>query len=79
MLQKLDRHIRECYEYAAENAALARTETDEGMRAKLLRLERTWTHLAKSYEFVQTLEAFLLDASKTRVRGNSPDATSVRI
>ena len=66
MLQKLDTHIRECYFHAAESAELAKTERDQSMRERLLNMERSWTHLAKSYEFVQSLEAFLLDADRRR-------------
>ena len=66
MLQKLDTHIRDCYLHAAESADLAKTERDTSMRERLLKMERTWTHLAKSYEFVQSLEAFLLDADKRK-------------
>ena len=75
MLQKLGDHIRECYERAAESAELAKSEQDEAMREKLFKLEQTWTHLAKSYEFVESLEAFLLDAHRRMIEGKDPCGT----
>jgi hypothetical protein len=69
MLQKLGDHVRACYERAAECAEQAKTETNEKIRNDLLKMEKTWTHLAKSYEFVQSLESFLLDAHRRRTRG----------
>ena len=68
-LQKLGDHIRQCYERAAESAELASTERDERMKEKLLKIESTWIHLAKSYEFVQSLETFLLDAHRRMLEG----------
>ena len=70
MLQKLTEHIRGCYERAGECAKEAKTEQDEKLKENLLRLERSWTHLAKSYEFVESLEAFLLDAHQHRMKGD---------
>jgi hypothetical protein len=64
MLQKLGDHIRICYERAAEAAADAKTAADKKQRDSLLKLEATWLHLAKSYEFVQRLEAFLMNAHR---------------
>ena len=66
MLQKLGDHIRAYHERAAECAEQAKTETNEKIRADLLKMEKTWLHLAKSYEFVQSLESFLLDAHRRR-------------
>lgn len=62
MLQLLDEHIQRCYGRAAECAQEAKTETDEKQKASLLGMEKSWLHLAKSYEFVQSLELFLLDS-----------------
>jgi hypothetical protein len=64
MLQRLGGHIRACYARAAECAEEAKAETNEKHRADLLRIEQSRTTLARSYEFVQSLEAFLLDAAK---------------
>jgi hypothetical protein len=37
---------------------------DPAMKADLLDIEARWTHLAQSYEFVESLERFLLSAHK---------------
>jgi hypothetical protein len=66
MLQKLGDHIRACYERATDAAKQAEEATDEEAKTLLLHMEKTWTHLAKSYEFVQSLESFLLDADRQR-------------
>ena len=69
MLQKLGDHIHESHKHAAEGAELAKTEPDGKVREKLLKMEQTWTHPAKSYELVQSLESFLLDAHRRVVEG----------
>ncbi|MBV9290226.1 MAG: hypothetical protein JO288_20830 [Hyphomicrobiales bacterium] len=66
MLLKLDAHIRECYERAAYCAERSKMEPDNILREEYVRMERSWTHLARSYELVQSLEAFLRDAEKRR-------------
>jgi hypothetical protein len=68
MLQKLGDHIRDCYERAAEAAEQAKNAPTEQTRAALLHMEKTWIHLAGSYEFVRSLEAFLLEAAYKRKR-----------
>ena len=55
MLQKLGDHIRASYERAAQCAEQAKTEANVKIRDDLLRMEKTWIHLAKSYEFVQVI------------------------
>jgi hypothetical protein len=40
--------------------------TDPEARAEHLNFERSWTHLARSYEFVGSLERFLLSAHQSR-------------
>jgi hypothetical protein len=64
MLQKLAQHIAYTYTRAAEWEERAREATDRRVKADSLRIARTWKHLAESYEFVQALEAFLMDAHK---------------
>jgi hypothetical protein len=66
MLQKLGDHIRGYYERAAECAERAKAETDHTLRDDLLKMEKVWIVLAKSYEFVQSLESFLLDAHRAQ-------------
>ena len=62
MLQKLSQHIAECYERAANCKRRAEQTIDTARKTELLDFERTWTHLAHSYEFVESLERFLLSA-----------------
>jgi hypothetical protein len=61
MLQKLSDHISACLQRAEECKEAAVSETDERMKSQLLDMERQWRHVAKSYEFIESLERFLLD------------------
>jgi hypothetical protein len=56
MLQKLAQ--------AAEWEERARQTTNESQRQGCLRLAKGYSHLAKSYTFVESLESFLLDLHK---------------
>ena len=69
MVLKLDAHIRECYERAPHCAERAKTEPDDFLREEFRRMERSWTTLAKSYEFVQSLEAFLVNPDRRMTEG----------
>ena len=62
MLQKLANHIAEAHNRAAEFETLAGRASEEGTRAHYLHLAKSWSNLAKSYTFVESLERFLLDA-----------------
>ncbi|HEY7662423.1 MAG TPA: hypothetical protein VH934_04780 [Xanthobacteraceae bacterium] len=64
MLQKLTHHIANCLERAADCRRRAEQMGDPAMKADLLDIEARWTHLAQSYEFVESLERFLLSAHK---------------
>jgi hypothetical protein len=66
VLQKLDHHIAACLERAADCRRRAEEATDPAMKAELLDMESGWTHLARSYEFVGSLERFLLSAQQDR-------------
>lgn len=61
MLQKLGDHIAACRERANTCIAASTTETDERIRAQLLALAQQWEHVATTYEFVASLERFLID------------------
>jgi hypothetical protein len=67
MLQKLGAHIAACHQRAMDCARRAAETTDARGNAELLSFERSWKHLARSYEFVETLERFLLSAHKSRI------------
>ena len=41
--------------------------SDQGEREHLLEMESRWLHIARSYEFVASLEQFLLDWSRNRL------------
>src|SRR5262245_6659717 len=62
MLQKLGDHIRNCLERAAEAKRHADETADSTLKPVHLLLERSWIRLARSYEFVESLERFLLTA-----------------
>jgi hypothetical protein len=64
MLQKLGDHIAACRERANTCIAAATTEKDERIRTQLLALAQQWEHVATTYEFVASLERFLLDQQK---------------
>jgi putative heme degradation protein len=66
MLQKLADHIANCLACAAEAEQRAADATNETTRADNEKLARTWRHLASSYQFVQSLERFLLDAKEDK-------------
>jgi len=62
MLQKLADHIAEAHLRAAEFKDLADQTSEATLRAHYLHLAKSWSYLAKSYTFVESLERFLLDA-----------------
>jgi hypothetical protein len=63
MLQRLGDHISACPQ-RADQCKEAALETDERVRIQMLEMERQWRHVAKSYEFIEGLERFLLDRQK---------------
>lgn len=64
MLQRLGDHISACLQRADQCKEAAALETDERVKTQLLEMERQWRHVAKSYEFIESLERFLLDQQK---------------
>ena len=60
MLRKLGDQINECLVHAAMARNWANETADPERKAEFLRLELSWTRLARSYEFVESLENFLL-------------------
>src|SRR5215469_947652 len=61
MLQKLGERIAECLQRADEAERCTSSEADAVTRADREQMAQTWRHLARSYEFVESLERFLLD------------------
>jgi hypothetical protein len=64
MLQKLGDHIAACLERANQCKTAAASATDPTIRSQLSDLELQWQNVAKSYEFIASLEQFLVDAQK---------------
>jgi hypothetical protein len=72
MLQKLGDHIANCLTQAADAEQRAVTAPTEALRIDHERIAKTWRHLANSFQFVQSLECFLLDEDEAR-RTQAPD------
>ena len=62
MLQKLGDHIANCFERADEADRRGSETSDLETKAESERMANAWRHLARSYEFVESLERFLLDS-----------------
>ncbi|HEY6992769.1 MAG TPA: hypothetical protein VH397_03580 [Xanthobacteraceae bacterium] len=62
MLQKLSHHIAACIDRAADCRRRAEQTIDPAMKADLLDMETRWTDLIRNYEFVESLERFVLSA-----------------
>lgn len=61
MLDRLGDHIRLCYQRAAQAEERA-AKTDLSAKSYELNLAKWWAHLARSYEFAESLEHFLAEA-----------------
>ena len=55
-----------CWQQAAEAEIQAAQITDQHLRAVYLRIAHQWSVLARSYEFADSAEHFLLDAKRTK-------------
>jgi hypothetical protein len=66
VLQKLEDHIKACLKRAADAERKAAEVTDPQLKADYLALVAQWTHLARSYEFSESLERFLLDSQRAK-------------
>lgn len=75
MLQRLGDHVENCLAWARDAERRAAEPSNEALRADNKRMARTWRHLASSYQFVETLERFLLDAEKAK-HARPPDPPS---
>lgn len=72
MLQKLGDHIANCFARAVEAERPAAEASNEAIRVGYETMARSWRHLAGSYQFVESLERFLLDAAKAKVAPSGP-------
>ncbi len=66
MLQKLGDRIANCLDHAAEAERRAAGIVDARLRGDHERMAQRWRRLARSYQFIETLQSFLLDAEKAR-------------
>ncbi len=64
VLQKHADHIKGCLERAEQCREGAARASDPVVRSQLSDLELQWRHCAKSYEFIESLEHFLIDQQK---------------
>ena len=76
MLQKLRHHITNCLDRSAEAERRAANTADSEFKAEYLGIAKRWMHLAGSYEFVESLERFLLDAQRAKdaLLANPPES-----
>ena len=77
MLQRLSEHISACRDRSTEARQRANEATDPSMKAAFLQMEQRWLQLAQTYEFVQGVEAFLLDSQKAKA-GVAPQQETSR-
>jgi hypothetical protein len=64
MLLRLTQHIAACHERAREADTRAAKSSDPGQKAGYEAIARSWRSVARGYEFVESLERFLLDADR---------------
>ena len=61
MLQKLGDHIANCLGRANDAERRGLEMSNPEAKAETERMAKGWRHLARSYEFIESLERFLLD------------------
>jgi hypothetical protein len=66
VLQNLGEHIANALERAVAADQRARNATDPELRLENERMARSWRLLARSFQFVQSLERFLIDSRQRR-------------
>jgi hypothetical protein len=57
---------KSCWRQAAEAEKQAAQITDQHLKPVYLRIAEQWSALARSYEFADSAEHFLLDAKRTK-------------
>ena len=66
MLQKLGDHIANALERAAAAEQRARDATDAELRLDNEQLAESWRLRARSFQFVESLEQFVIESKPTR-------------
>ena len=64
MLQNLNNNVADCLLRAAEVERRAREASDPELKANLLDIARRWARLAESYQFVESVDRFLIEAKR---------------
>jgi hypothetical protein len=74
MLQKLGDHITNCLARAEDAERRGLEISDQEIKDESNRMAKAWRHLARSYEFIESLERFLLDghAAKNAIPASLP-------
>jgi hypothetical protein len=67
MVLKLSDHVSECIARAADTERRAREATDSQLRQDLFDIAKRWRHLAESYQFVESLDRFIVEQKSQRV------------
>jgi hypothetical protein len=68
MLQTPSDHVTECITRAADSERRAQEATDSQLRQDLFDIARRWRHLAESYQFVESLDRFIVEQKSQRLR-----------
>ena len=66
VLQRLGVHIADALERAEAAERRARDAIDPALRLDNERMAQSWRRLARSYQFVESLEKFLIDSQRQR-------------
>lgn len=73
MLLKLNGHITSCLERAAKAEQRAQNAIDSATRSDHEMLAQSWRHLARSYQFVESLERFLAETDRIKEKIVPPE------
>ena len=65
MLLKLSDHVTECI--ARGRYRTTREATDSQLRQDLFDIAKRWRHLGESYQFVESLDRFIIDQKSQRI------------
>jgi hypothetical protein len=77
VLLKLNGHILNCLERAANAEQRAQQATDPAVRSDNELLAASWRHLSRSYQFVESLERFLSERSRSKEEIPPPEMLAI--
>jgi hypothetical protein len=75
MLQKLGRYVAEALDHAAAAEERAATETDTLLRSDYRNLATHWRRVAQCYEFIDSVDRFLLESQRYAQGEQTPELT----